>query len=113
MGGINANLVPIIVLTGDQSENEKNKCLNILKVKAFMTKPISFLEFTQKLRKLFREGQEVGGDKKILLVINSDKYMNNLTKLFLTGHYKVIQAYSVTDVNKYLTTYMFVYISYI
>ena len=119
LGGINADLVPIIVLTGDPSEN-KYKWLNILKVNAFMMKPISILEFTKELRKIFVEGFEVKNkeglevrDKKLILVVSYDKLENNLIKLCLTDNYEVIQAYSVYEVNKYFTTYMLVCISYI
>ena len=105
MGGINTDLIPIIVLTGDPSENEKKKCLNILKANAFLTKPISMLEFNRELRKIFEEEEVKEGERqeirdiKIILVIDDNKLLNNLIKLFLTDDYEVIQAYSVAEVN--------------
>ena len=113
MGGVNTDLIPIIVLTGDPSENEKNKCLNILKANAFLTKPISMLEFNRELRKIFvkeevKEGEGIEvKDKKLILVVDDNKLLNNLIKLFLADDYEVIQAYSVAEVNIFLYTNIF------
>ena len=113
LGGVNTDLIPIIVLTGDPSENEKNKCLNILKANAFLTKPISMLEFNRELRKIFvkeevKEGEGIEvKDKKLILVVDDNKLLNNLIKLFLADDYEVIQAYSVAEVNIFLYTNIF------
>ena len=100
-------LIPIMVLTGDPSENERDKCLNILKANAFLIKPISMLAFNRELRRIMRrEDQKEGGDciterKKLVLVIEDDKLLSNLMKMFLTD-FDIIQAYSVKEVTNYV-----------
>ena len=104
--------IPIIVLTGDPSENERKNCLNILKVNSFLNKPVSIHQFTVELRKIFKNSdneEEIKraetGRKKVILIIEDDTLLNNLVKHFLSD-YEVIQAYSVKDVTKLFFIYI-------
>ena len=94
------------MLTGDPSESEKNKCLNILKVNSFFNKPISIQQFVVELRKIFNnmgndeeiKDQESNSKGKVVLVIEDDALISNLVKHFLDD-YAILQAYSVKEVN--------------
>ena len=103
--------IPIIVLTGDPSENERNKCINILKANAFLTKPICMGEFTMQLRKVIKmeeekeeEGEPLITQRRLVILVEDDKLLSNLMKMFLTN-YNVIQAYSIKEVLIYIYIY--------
>ena len=98
-------MIPIIVLTGDPSENEKHKCLQILKANAFLTKPVSLGQLHNSFEGIFRieeEGDENNFQQEIIikkiLIVEDDKLLNNLITQFL-ANYEVIQAYSIQEVN--------------
>ena len=104
--------IPIIVLTGDPSENERKNCLNILKVHSFLNKPVSIHQFMVELRKIFKNSdneeeiqREETGRKKVILIIEDDTLLNNLVKHFLSD-YEVFQAYSVKNVTKLFFIYI-------
>ena len=103
--------IPIIVLTGDPSENEREKCINILKADAFLVKPVSILQLTSQLRKIFQEPLNKSQTnvlepkhKKIILIVEDEILLSNLFAHFLTN-YNVMQAYTVEEVQ-----YIYIYI---
>ena len=108
--------IPIIVLTGDPSENEKSKCLNILKANTFLVKPISILQFNKELRKVIKieeskeEYKEAQNESKnLILVVEDDKLLSNLMKMFLLDNYELIHAYTIKEVS-IIYIYIYIYI---
>ena len=98
--------IPIIVLAGDPSENERKRCLNILKVNSFLNKPVSIHQFTVQLRKIFdtsENEEEVkypdSQRRNYILIVEDDTLLNNLVKHFLSD-FEVLQAYSVKEVSQ-------------
>ena len=104
--------IPIIVLTGDPSENERDKCLNILKADSFLVKPVSILQLTGQLSKIFSSPyieqplSTKRKNKKVILIVEDETLLNNLVKHFLSD-YEVLQAFSVEEV---YTLYIYIYI---
>ena len=93
---------PIIVLTGDPSENEKNKCLNILQATAFLVKPVPIFRLNRTLRNIFNKEEnklEVmkKNNKKIILLIENNKLLSNLIRNSLED-YEFIQAFTIAEV---------------
>ena len=104
--------VSIIVLTGDPSENEKSKCLNILEVNEFLVKPVTLYQLNKTFNTIFRreenKREEIEYQEKSIkrvLVIDDDKLLNNLIRQFL-DQYEVIQAYSIREVPIYIYIYI-------
>ena len=92
------------MFTGEPSVNEKNKCLNILKVNAFFNKPISIQQFSVQLRRIFTNvdkeeelKDQISSRKELVLLIEDDALISNLVKHFLSD-YEVLQAYTVKEV---------------
>ena len=95
------------MLTGDPSESEKNKCLNILKVNSFLNKPISIHQFSVQLRRIFKNmdyeeelKESKSNNEKVVLLIEDDALISNLVKHFLSN-YEALQAYSIKEVSSY------------
>ena len=70
-----------------------------------MVKPISILQFNKELRKVVRmeekneEYKEAQNEtKKLILVVEDDKLLSNLMKMFLLDDYDLIHAYNVKEV---------------
>ena len=100
------------MLTGDPSESEKNKCLNILKVNSFLNKPISIHLFSVELRKIFKNvnneeemKESEPNNKKLILLVEDDALISHLIKHFLSD-YEVLQAYSVKEASTYSNIYI-------
>ena len=100
------------MLTGDPTENERNKCLNILNANAFLTKPVSMYEITREFRKVMQREEHKDNEeesktisKKLILVVEDDKLLSNLIKMFLED-YEIIQSYSNADV---IHIYIYIY----
>ena len=99
--------IPIIVLTGEPSENEKNICKNILGVDEYLNKPASFNRLTEAIHRILdRKADQVKNINsevilnKAILIIDDDKFCSFLTKQFLSNMNTVIhQAYTLQTVN--------------
>ena len=80
--------IPIIVLSGDSHENERNLCLHSLGANDFLSKPINFNEFTNSVKQsIFPHirSQNIGkkGDeKKLILLIDDDAFASSIVKQY-------------------------------
>ncbi len=104
------NPTPIIVISGDPSENEK---ANLLKVGAnmFMSKPIRAIELISNISKLTKnvEKEELKEEEEIkevlpsILMIEDDVISSNLfNKFFQKKGIWVYQAYTLSEVREYI-----------
>ena len=101
-----ASKIPIIVLTGEPSENEKSICLNILGVDEYLSKPASFNRLTESIHSVFdmaiinkRKQSKVHRDLKGILIVDDDQLCSFLTKQFLSGMNILIhQAFTLKTV---------------
>ena len=100
--------IPIIVLTGEPSENEKNICINLLGVEEYLSKPASFNRLTEAIQKILAPGylsskRKKTGEQRIakgILIIDDDQFSSFLTKQFLSGGNNTIvhQAFTLETV---------------
>jgi response regulator RpfG family c-di-GMP phosphodiesterase len=94
--------IGIIVTTGDPSENEKMRCLN-MGANDFLAKPIRMKQLSESLKKLFcspKIEKEVKALSEItILIIDDDTFSSDIAKRFLTKEYHIIQAYSSQQVH--------------
>ena len=106
--------VPILVLTGkcsvlydlclgDPSENEKFKCLSILKANAFMNKPIQLDLLKNNIRKAIvnnlsqRNGVE--GENTQILIIDDDSLSGSMMiRILKNNQFKANQAITIKQV---------------
>jgi response regulator RpfG family c-di-GMP phosphodiesterase len=94
--------IGIIVTTGDPSENEKMRCLN-LGANDFLAKPIRMNQLCESMKKLFSGPiiqKEIEPLSEItILTIDDDTFSSDIIKQFLTKKYHIIQAYSSQQVH--------------
>ena len=97
--------IPIIVLTGEPSENERSFCRS-LHVDEYLDKPASFNRITEAIHHALEPRQPTNLNisptkhKEAVLIIDDDQFCSFLTKQFLGSLDLVVyQAYSLQTVN--------------
>ena len=100
---------PIIVISGDPSENEKVKCLDILGANAFISKPLTFELLQLELIKIDEDSDrpiecnlQKGAKEILIFVIDDDQFSSKiLTKqLENNGLNNYITAFTAYDVKQ-------------
>ena len=100
-----ARKIPVIVLTGEASDNEKNICTNVLGVDQYLNKPASFNHLTEAIHRVLDRQipdviEAVNVMNKAILIIDDDQFCSFVTKQFLSNMNIVIfQAYTLQTVN--------------
>ena len=100
-----ARKIPVIVLTGEASDNEKNICTNVLGVDQYLNKPASFNHLTEAIHRVLDKQipdviEAVNVMNKAILIIDDDQFCSFVTKQFLSNMNIVIfQAYTLQTVN--------------
>ena len=70
---------PILVITGDPSENEKLKCLNVLEANGFMNKPIKLCILKENIKKIFGICNDMEEEEKLeSFLLEEDHFETNL-----------------------------------
>ena len=92
--------IGIIVTTGDPSENEQMRCLN-LGANEFLTKPVRMRQLGESLKKLFMQSnsevQEEIFDLTVL-IIDDDMFSSDIMKRYLINKYHILQASTYEEV---------------
>jgi response regulator RpfG family c-di-GMP phosphodiesterase len=88
------------VTTGDPSENEQMRCLN-LGANEFLTKPVRMRQLGESLKKLFMQSnsevQEEIFDLTVL-IIDDDMFSSDIMKRYLINKYHILQASTYEEV---------------
>ncbi len=111
---------PIIVISGNPSENERAKCLNILGANIFLSKPVTLLMIEKaliELKTLNRPMMIMEEDKEKnkflqILVIDDDIFCSQIfvRQLLQNGFVDVHASYSGVDVIIFIFIFIFIYI---
>ena len=111
---------PIIVISGDPTENEKAKCLDVLGANKFLSKPVTLYMIEKALIEIFNVDQEesqpimafVEERKLQILVVDDDIYCSHiLTKQLIDYNFHSHAVFSGLEVlyisNIYLSHQLF------